>query len=333
MEHVPPESSNVEDDPSTVDDAKAAARALKRIARDERIKAFVQSDASLHDALLGPALRFIGGERLDECLDTARSVTLSRHSVTIDFMGESTRDREMATEAAEEFLTVLESIERLDLNASISLDLSHIGLAIDPELTFELASRLARRAAKAGTELMISMEGSERTDAVLGIHRQLSERFGNVGITMQAYLHRTPGDFEEALNRSGKIRLVKGAFEEPETVAIPRGDALDATYLSMTEKLIASGHPASIATHDSKMLNRVIGSIERNGLSASDIEFEMLYGVRPDRLQDMRRLGYRTRVYLPYGTEWYLYVCHRLAEYPPNIYRAIADAVNHRSGG
>jgi len=238
----------------------------------------------------------------------------------------------MAVEATQEFFRVVDAIENRGLDSSISLDLSHIGLAVDPELAFEHASGLARRAADARIEMMISMEGSERTEDVLRTYRRLSERFENVGITLQAYLYRTPEDFEDALKRPGKIRLVKGAFEESKDMAMPRGEELDAAYRSFMERLLESGHVESISTHDAFILVHAYQFTERNGLATGEAEFEMLYGAEPERLQTMHELGYKTRVYLPYGTEWYLYVCHRLAEYPPNIYRAIADAVEYRTG-
>ena len=305
-----------------------ASAALKRIARDEGIKAYVQNEKPVHDALLGAALRFIGGERLGECVEVAQWVNRKGHSVTIDHMGESTRDEATAREATEEFLRVVEAICGRGLDSSVSLDLSHLGLVVDPELALENASRLASAAREAGLEVMVSMEGSERTDEVLKAYRRLSEGFENVGITLQAHLHRTPEDLEDALRRPGKIRLVKGAFEEPEDVAMAQGRDLDETYRSFLERLLLSGHPTSVSTHDPEILEHADRFMRENGLEAGTAEFEMLYGVQEGRLEKMRALGHRTRAYLPYGTEWYLYLCHRLAEHPPNIYRALADAVD-----
>ena len=305
-----------------------ASAALKRIARDEGIKAYVQAEKPIHDALLGAARRFIGGERLGECVEAAGRVNRRGHPVTIDHMGESTRDEAMAKEATGEFLRVVGEIRERGLDSSVSLDLSHLGLAVDRELAFENASRLAWAARESELEVMVSMEGSERTDEVLWVYRRLSDHFDNVGITLQAYLHRTPRDLEDALGRPGKIRLVKGAFEEPADVAMARGRDLDGAYRSFVERLLASGHPTSVSTHDPAILEHADRFVRENDLTAGAAEFEMLYGVQEERLDRMRGLGYRTRVYLPYGTEWYLYLCHRLAEHPPNIYRALADAVD-----
>jgi len=174
---------------------------------------------------------------------------------------------------------------------------------------------------------MISMEGSERTSDIIEIHRRLCKHFDNVGITLQAYLYRTAHDLVSALELPGRIRLVKGAYEEPADLALPRGDSLDTVYRDSMEILLASGHSCSIATHDPVLLDHAHTFIQQNNLDQKNIEFEMLYGVTPNRLQTMRDRGYHTRVYLPYGQEWYLYLCHRLAEYPPGIYQATADAV------
>lgn len=301
-----------------------AAQALRLIARNETVKTYIQRERPVHDALLGAARRFIGGEHLDSCLDIAREINAKCHAVTIDFMGESTRDAGTARGAAVEFQRVVHEIETRGLSASISLDLSHLGLAIDPELAFELTSSLASLAANANLKMMISAEGSERTDAVLAMYERLAERFPNVGITLQTYLLRTAEDLRRVLPLTGRIRIVKGAFDEPPGIAMPRGDTLDARYLSFVEQVIASGRPVSIATHDPVLLDRVVSGVPAG---TPGVEVEMLYGVQPERLEFMRTRGFSTRTYLPYGTEWFLYVAHRLAEYPPNMYRAISDIV------
>jgi proline dehydrogenase len=311
---------------STYDLEATAAAALRHISRNEAIKSYVQNTPQLHNALLKVALRFIGGETLPECLRVAQAIRRRGHAVTIDYMGENTRDEAMAQQCTEEFLRIIRAINVYKLNASISLDLSHIGLVIDKSLALSNASLLAQATQEAGIEMMISMEGSERTDDILALHRLLCARYNHVGITLQAYLHRTPADLAALLGLPGRIRLVKGAFEEPSTVAQPRGAALDRVYRSCMEKLLSSGHPCSIATHDPSLLDLAHIFIRERRLKAEQVEFEMLYGVTPERLEMMRNRGYQTRIYLPYGQEWYLYLCHRLAEHPPGIYQAIADA-------
>lgn len=314
------------------EEAEAAA-SLKSIARNEELKAHVMADRGLHEVFLRAARRFIGGEELAECLSDARSIDAEGFSVTIDYMGESAREERGATEATEEFLQVVDAIAKNGLDSSVSLDLSHIGLAIDEELCYENASRLAEKARDHGLEMMVSMEGSERTEQVLSMYHRLAGSFENVGITLQAYLHRTADDLAAALERPGRIRLVKGAFEEPAEAALLLGEETDAAYRYYLEKLLVAEHPCSIATHDPALLGHADRFIRENGVSGDRIEFEMLKGVQRERLAKMRDLGYRSRVYLPYGEEWYLCLCHRLAEHPPNIYKAIADAVGSTSKG
>jgi proline dehydrogenase len=305
----------------------AASAALRHVARDEDIKTQIQRNRRLYGSLLRAASRFIGGETMPQCLEVAATLNGQGFAVTVDYMGESTRNASAAVQATEEFSRVAQEIKTRGLNASISLDLSHIGLAVDEELAFENARRLAEVATLANIEMMISMEGSERTDAILDMHRRLCQSFNNVGITLQAYLYRTEKDLAAALDRPGKIRLVKGAFEEPPGLALARGDELDTSYRGAMQVLLASGHPCSIATHDQAMLKHAHEFARQHALDRQFFEFEMLHGATPDGLQKMLDSGYTVRDYLPYGREWYLYLCHRLAEYPPNIYQALADAV------
>ncbi|MBE9062216.1 proline dehydrogenase family protein [cf. Phormidesmis sp. LEGE 11477] len=305
-----------------------AAEALRHLALDESIKAYVLQHPPLYQAGLQAAMRFIGGETLDECVQTGAATNQQGHAVTIDFMGESTRDEVTAAQATQEFLNVIRAITHKGLDASISLDLSHIGLVIDPELAYKNALILARTAHEAGLEMMISMEGADRTTLILDIHNRLCEQFSNVGITLQAYLYRTSEDLTVVMQRPGKIRLVKGAYEAPSTLVYSRGAALDVAYRQQMELLIESGHACSIATHDSDILDYAHQLIQNQALATRSIEFEMLRGVTLERLDTMHQRGYRTRIYLPYGKEWHLYLCNRLAEHPPNLYQAVTDLVN-----
>jgi proline dehydrogenase len=297
------------------------------MALNEDAKAYVLQHPPLYQALLRAAMRFIGGQTLAQCVAAARALNGQGHAVTIDYMGESTRDAAGAEQATHEFLAVIQAIATAQIDASVSFDLSHIGMVIDPELGYQNASTLAEAARAAEIELMISMEGTDRTSLILDIHGRLCERFDNVGVTLQAYLYRTPADLASALTRAGKIRLVKGAYEAPASLAQARGASLDTAYRQLMETLFAAGHRCSVATHDPLLLDHARTYVEAHAVDREKIEFEMLKGVTAERLQALRDQGYRTRVYLPYGQEWYLYLCNRLAEYPPNVYQAIVDAV------
>jgi proline dehydrogenase len=311
------------------------AEVLRQVALNEEIKEYVLQYPSLYQPLLHAALRFIGGETLPDCVETGKLLNQQGFTVTIDYMGESTRDADMAQQATEEFLRVIDAIAQQNLNSSVSLDLSHIGMVIDAELGYKNAYVLAEAARNAGLEMMISMEGSDRTNLILEIHQRLCATFDNVGITLQACLHRTPSDLESALQRPGKIRLVKGAYAAPADLAKPRGAELDESYRRLMERLLMSGHPCSIATHDPALLDPLPLKyahqlIQEKKIELDHIEFEMLKGVAQERLEAMKNYGYRTRVYLPYGQEWHLYLCNRLAEHPPNVYQAIIDAAKYK---
>lgn len=305
--------------------ATRVAAALRRISRNEAFKAHLMRMPELHDLLIKAASRFIGGESLAECLQVARTLRNLGFGLAVDFMGESTRDRATAERATEELLRVIEALRQESGSFYISPDLSHLGLVIDPELAFENATRLAQAIHGAAGEVILNMEGTDRTDAILGMHKRICQRYQNVGITLQAYLYRTPDDLSDALPRPGRIRLVKGAYEEPEELALGWGEATDSAFRKLMETLLSSGHPCLIATHDTALLDHAQEFIAGNRLPRDHVEFEMNYGIRQERLERLRDLGYGTRVYLPYGKEWYLYLCHRLAEFPPNIFRAVED--------
>jgi proline dehydrogenase len=220
----------------------------------------------------------------------------------------------------------------------VSLDLSHVGLAVPgsgERLAREHLTEIAEQARAAGREVMISMEDSERTDAILRAHGAVGERHGNVGVTVQAALRRTPSDLPGLHARPGRVRLVKGAYAESPRVAYRRGEALDRAYLSLARTLVDAaarrGRPCSIATHDAALIGRITQLVdEATDLrrSTDAIQFEMLQGVTPDRLDALRDRGYVTRVYLVYGSEVYLYLCHRLAEHPPAVLDVLADATD-----
>lgn len=305
-----------------------AAAALRRIARDERVKAYIESDPILYPLLLRAARRYIGGTTRAECLETVALLNAAGHAATVDYMGESTRDAALAEREADEFVALAAEIKLRGLDSSLSLDLSHIGLAVDPRLALENARRIATAARDIGSELIISMEGSERTDAILAIYRTLCAEFSNVGIRVQARLHRTGEDLPAMLALPGKVSLVKGAYEEPLELAYPRESAkLAECYRSYACRMIGSGHPVSIATHDASIHADLHAYIEAEGLRGQPFEFEVLVGLGDAQIEQVRRWGYATRVYVVYGREWYLYVCHRLAEQPVRIYQALADIV------
>jgi proline dehydrogenase len=310
-----------------------AANALRRIARDEALKAKAQNDPVLAPLLQRAALRYIGGTDLAQCIQTVKRINAQGHAATADYMGESTRDEAHAAAETEHFLALVRAIDHEHLNCTVSLDLSHIGLAIDSDLGVANATRICKAAREIGREVMISMEGSERTDAIFKAHEKLCHRFDHVGITVQARMRRTGQDLPLLLQRPGRIRLVKGAYDEPEDVAHARiSEATTSAFRSFAALLLESGHACSVGTHDWQQLawaQELIASraVTKAQPKATPFEFETLLGLGPEQSDHMRGLGHPTRQYVVYGNEWFLYVCHRIAEDPPRLYDALADIV------
>jgi proline dehydrogenase len=307
-----------------------AAAALRRIARDEQLKAHIENDPALFTLLLRGARRYIGGVDLAECTQTLQQLNAQGMLATADYMGESTRDEAKARAEMQHFLDLIELIKAQHLRSSVSLDLSHIGLSISQALALDNTRRIALACRDAGLELMISMEGSERTDEILDTHAKLCADFEHIGITVQARMRRTPVDLDKLLKLPGRIRLVKGAYEETSAVAHQRPSAgLDDAYRSLTASLIRSGHLCSIATHDLQQIDlahELISSIYGDARPAH-VEFETLLGLGSAASKRTLALDYPTRQYVVYGSEWFLYVCHRIAEQPERLYQALTDIV------
>jgi proline dehydrogenase len=304
-----------------------ASEALKSIARNVSLKSYLQHMPDLYSVLWYAARRFVTGETRQEGVDTAKLVAAQGYSVSLEYIGENTATEQACRAAVDEFLALSQTIETASLpkGTTISLDLSHIGLSVSQKLALDHLHRLAEDTKLRGISMMVSMEESEKLPAILDVYKQVAEQHPHVGITLQAHLYRINLDLDALLHLPGKIRLVKGAYQEPDERAMRRGESLDERFLSLVQVLVEAHHPLSIATHDQHLLQEVE---RRKFLSVPHVEVEMLYGIRPDLLRQMRDAGYQTRLYLTYGTEWYLYLCHRLAEYPPNTYRALADCVH-----
>jgi proline dehydrogenase len=297
-----------------------AAQVMRALALDEDLKWRIPADPVLGPLARRIARRYVAGDSLADALPRAAAIQAAGHRVNVEYMGESCRDAERAVAETQVFV---DAARQLPAGCSISLDLSHIGLALDPDLALDNAIRIARATADTGREMVISAEGSDRTDAVLALHGRLCERFEHVGITVQARLHRTAQDLPRLLDRPGRIRLVKGAFLEPADIAWPReAPQLAEAYLRYADLL--GGHLCSYATHDWDLIREIAKGLTPR--PDAPWEFETLLGLGPDRLAAMAELGHPTREYIVFGTEWWLYVCNRIAEDPQRLLQAVVDA-------
>ncbi len=296
------------------------SEALKHLAKNQKVKDYILNHPKLYKVLLHGARKLIGGETLQECvLEVIRLNHLGIHT-TVDFCGENTNSEKQAHQATVEFLKLITTIAQQGLNSSISLDLSHIGLSVSDSCIENNLNQIVSHAKKNNVEVMISMEDFEKMEKVLEQYFHQAKKFENIGITVQAYLRHF--DFEEIMHLPGKIRIVKGAFEEPESVAFGRGESLDNQYLRIVQMALQHGKKVSVGTHDIRLIEQMIELSDTK--FHENIEFEMLHGVNEAKLIELKQRGFQVRDYLIYGKEWYLYYCHRLAENPMNFIEAFS---------
>jgi proline dehydrogenase len=307
------------------------ANALRELALNEEAKARFCNDPLLRPFMHRVARRYVAGQTTQDVLERVSQINARGHAASAEYMGESCRDEARANAVTEVFLALLKAIDGKGLNCSVSLDLSHIGSVIDPELGFLNARKIARAAAAVGREVMISMEGSERADNIYATYARLHDEaeLANVGITLPARLHRSAHDLPKLMKYPGRIRLVKGAFLEPEQIAYSRNSPeLAASYRRYVSELLASGHKCSIATHDRAIQQELTDFITQQGLQGQQhYEFESLIGLGTEQIDGLQKRGFPTREYAVYGEEYFLYVLNRIAEEPVRLYQALIDVM------
>ena len=267
---------------------------------------------------LALARRFVAGDTLEDAVTVARRLNRSGLLVSLDLLGEEVHDRDSATRATEEYLECLDRISEEGLDANISVKPTQLGLAIDEGMAAGAIESLAARALEIGSTVTIDMEDSRYTEGTVRLFEKAQPSMGNLGIAIQAYLHRTPDDLERLVPLGGHIRLCKGAYVEPEEVALTTKDHVDEAYAAQLERLMAAEETTpAIATHDLSLIELAKAlAVDR----VSAFEFQMLYGVRPDLQMSLASEGYPLRVYLPFGSQWYPYLTRRLGERPANVW-------------
>ncbi|MGC2695059.1 MAG: proline dehydrogenase family protein [Candidatus Angelobacter sp.] len=265
--------------------------------------------------------RFVAGTTVEDALATTKAMNQMDLSVSVDNLGENVTNADEARHSAHLYHQMLDAIHAQGLHANVSLKLTHMGLDVDESMAYEVASGVVQHAARINNFVRIDMEGSlytQRTlDFVHRLHRQ-PENGGHVGAVIQSYLFRSEKDVEALLADHIRIRLCKGAYKEPPEIAFPKKADVDANYVRLMKMLLKSGVYHGIATHDENMIRATIEFAQKEKTPASAFEFQMLYGVRRDLQQKLVKEGWRCRVYIPFGTEWYPYLMRRLAERPAN---------------
>lgn len=271
------------------------------------------------------AHRFVAGETLDEALYIVQELNERGLQVTLDHLGEHVASRQDAEWTTETYLDIFDAINRADVDANVSLKLTHLGLDLGDEVAYTNLRRIVEHAGKHGNSVEVDMEGSDYTERTLDIYLGLRDAgYDNVGSVVQAYLYRTEADVERLIEYGSKIRLCKGAYDELATIALPDKDDVDRNYVHLTQMLFSPeaherGVVPAIATHDDRMIVAAQEAARQNGWAPQEYEVQMLYGVRRQLQQSLVDEGYRVRVYVPYGTEWYPYFMRRMAERPANV--------------
>jgi proline dehydrogenase len=266
------------------------------------------------------ASRFVAGETLDECVVVLRRLNDQGLAANTTLLGEGVLEPTQTDSVVAAYQEIIDRIASEKLRANVALKLTHLGLEIDEELAYGNVKTLVEHAAERGGFIRIDMEQSQFVDPTLRIYRRLREGgLANVGTVLQSYLFRTPDDLESLLPLAPNLRLVKGAYLEPESVAYPRKSDVDRAYVSLLERMLLEGGHTAVATHDSTLIEHTIRFASEHGVERDRFEFQMLYGVRPQLQLELVRRGYKVLVATPYGPEWYPYLMRRLGERPANL--------------
>lgn len=281
------------------------------------------------------ANRFVAGETLDGAAEATRELNARDITVSLDLLGESVARPDEARAARDEAIAILDRIEKDGMRANISVKLTQLGLDIDPDLASENLRAVVRRASEHDSFVRVDMEASEYVERTLELFRtRLHPEFGDrVGVVIQTMLRRSADDVEMLIRLGARVRLVKGAYKEPESVAFPDKKDVDASFARLSERLLAEGRYPAIATHDERLIGHARAFAGREGIGPERFEFQMLYGVRRDLQDGLRREGFNMRVYVPFGTQWYPYLMRRLAERPANIAFIVGSVVREAFAG
>lgn len=276
------------------------------------------------------AHRFVAGDRLDDAVRAVTEVNQHGWSASLDHLGENVAEEKAARAATEDYLAAFERIASERLNANVSVKLTQLGLDISPDLCQELLTRILQRAQQLDNFVRIDMEGSAYTQRTLDLVLALHERYSNCGVVLQSYLYRTVDDVARANAAKVRVRLVKGAYDEPPEVAFPKKADVDAKFEAEMRQLLSDGTYPAIATHDDRLIEATKQFARERDVPADRFEFQMLYGIRRDLQVRLLGEGYRVRIYIPYGTEWYPYLMRRLAERPANLLFIVRSMIRER---
>jgi proline dehydrogenase len=288
---------------------------LLELGKSSRLRRWITSSGTTRRL----AQRFVPGEELAAALEAARQCNHAGMTATLDHLGENVLTREDSERARASYTQALDGIAAENIDANISLKLTHIGLDLGDDFCAEQLRAVTRRATELRNFVRVDMEGSAYTDRTLQIIKQARGETEAVGTVIQGYLYRSEADIRDLLSIGCRIRLVKGAYKEPAKIAFPHKKDVDANYIKLMKTLLPSGIYHAVATHDPNMVEATIRFAAEHDITKDKFEFQMLYGIRTDLQARLVRQGYRVRVYIPFGRDWFPYFMRRLAERPANL--------------
>lgn len=265
------------------------------------------------------ASRFVAGETIEQAVNVIKDLNKKGLVVTIDYLGEFVDNEKEANEMADHSIEAIKAIGREKLDSQLSLKMTSMGLDISDDVVMRNMHRILDTAKENGVFVTIDMEDFSRCQKTLDIFKQLKSEYDNVGTVIQAYLYRTVQDIEDLNQYSPNLRLVKGAYKESQEVAFPDKKDVDENFKKIIKMHLLNGNYTAVATHDDAIIEYTKQLVKEHNIPTSQFEFQMLYGIRPERQFELVKEGYKMRVYVPYGTDWYGYFMRRLAERPANV--------------
>ncbi|HVF54092.1 MAG TPA: proline dehydrogenase family protein [Actinomycetota bacterium] len=290
-------------------------RALLWAAEKQRVKSFV-TEGGLTKQVVH---RFVAGDTLDDAIRAIAELNSKGIGGILDLLGEGVGNPDEADRAANEYLESIKRIAEDGIDTTVTVKPTQLGLAFDKGRCIDHLRRLAAEAETIGSSVEIDMEQSEYVVDTLDVYRVLSADFPSIRVAIQAYLRRTAIDLETLAAIPPKVRLVKGAYAEPESLAFQKNTEIDAQYRFLTDWLFERGQDPALATHDTRLILHAQSAAAAAGVSVKDFEIQMLFGIRRDYQEQLAKSGHRVRVYVPYGSDWYPYLMRRMAERPANL--------------
>lgn len=286
------------------------------LSRQEKLKNFVLG----FEFAQRVSRRFVSGETQEQAIQAVKELNQKGFLATLDRLGENVTNKDEALKAANDYLLLLDKISQSGVDSNVSCKLTQMGLDLDFEFCLNNVKRIVERAKGYNNFVRVDMEDSPRTDKTLQVCFALHREYKNVGAVIQSYLYRSEEDVRKLLEQKIRIRLCKGAYKEPKTVAFQKKKEVDESFVKLMKLMLKSGVYHGIATHDDKMIQATIDFAKKENITKDSFEFQFLYGIRRELQEELVKQGYNVRIYVPYGDQWYPYFMRRMAERPANLF-------------